>query len=462
MISLDKKYHFWLLVISGCLVIAGTIFILNIPSQIKQGENGQKAIQILDDMRRPFLEIKEAESRLIETGNIKSAYSDFSKAVESADSRLFRYKQLAQYNPDLFRNVVQLSKVYEEWVITERYLFDYYHAISFYDMGIANEGFLNTMSRLGDGEIPIHKDIDLGRNANRMLYIMAGLLFVYMIGLIFLQQQARARTFQILLRDRLSALKLAEEKSGELEAALLKAESASRAKSEFLANMSHELRTPLNSVIGFSEVLTEGLAGSITDEQKEYTQYIWKSGKHLLSLINDILDLSKIEAGKMELELSEFDIKELIQGSMLMFKEKAIKHKIKFTSYIPDDMGVVTADAVKIKQALLNLLGNAFKFTGDGGSVRVAARRVKSEEPGDFDYIEITVEDTGIGISPEDQKILFQPFQQLESTLTKKYAGMGLGLSISKRIVELHGGRIWVESEEGKGSRFIFIIPVRK
>ena len=242
----------------------------------------------------------------------------------------------------------------------------------------------------------------------------------------------------------------------------MKAESASRAKSEFLANMSHELRTPLNSVIGFSEVLTKGLAGDITDKQKEYTQDIWKSGKHLLRLINDILDLSKIEAGKMELELSEFDIKELIQGSMLMFKEKAIKHKIKFTSYIPDDMGVVTADAVKIKQALLNLLGNAFKFTGDGESGARAARRVKSEEPGDFDYIEITVEDTGIGISPEDQKILFQPFQQLESTLTKKYAGMGFGLSISKRIVELHGGRIWVESEEGKGSRFIFIIPVRK
>ena len=146
-------------------------------------------------MRRPFLEIKEAESRLIETGNIKSAYSDFSKAVESADSRLFRYKQLAQYNPDLFRNVVQLSKVYEEWVITERYLFDYYHAISFYDMGIANEGFLNTMSRLGDGEIPIHKDIDLGRNANRMLYIMAGLLFVYMIGLIFFTATGKGSHF---------------------------------------------------------------------------------------------------------------------------------------------------------------------------------------------------------------------------------------------------------------------------
>jgi signal transduction histidine kinase len=269
----------------------------------------------------------------------------------------------------------------------------------------------------------------------------------------------------------------------ELEEAKILAEGANRAKSEFLANMSHELRTPLNSVIGFSEVLTEGLAGDITDKQREYIQDIWESGKHLLRLINEILDLSKIEAGMMELELSEFEIKELIQGSMLMFKEKAIKHKIKFTSDIPDDTGIVTADAVKIKQVLLNLLGNAFKFTDDGGSVSVQARKVqgskfKIQDSGkkvaqniesgilnlesDAEFIEISVTDTGIGISQEDQKKLFKPFQQLESPLTKKYEGTGLGLSISKRIVELHGGRIWVKSEEGKGSMFIFVIPVRK
>lgn len=492
MINLDSKYHFWFFIILGCLIFAGAIFLLNIPSKIKQGENGQKAIQMLDAMRRPFLEIREIENRLIKT-NDKKAHDDFSNAVKTANSLLLQYKESAQYNPELLNSVNELSKGYEIWITSERHLFDDYKDASSNNLLMKNKHisdeatlavslFLKTMNKLGEGEVPIHKDIDMGRNANRMLYIMVVLLFVYIVSLVFLQQQAKARTLQILLHDRSSALKLVEEKSRELEAALLEVESVesvSRAKSEFLANMSHELRTPLNSIIGFSEVLTEGLAGSITDEQKEYVLNIWNSGRHLLRLINDILDLSKMESGNMELELSEFDIKEFIQGSMLMFREKAIKHKIKFTSDIPDDIGVVTADAVKIKQALLNLLGNAFKFIDDGGAVRVAARRVKSEEKippippltkggeggfpelRDFDFIEISVEDTGIGISQEDQKKLFQPFQQLESAITKKYEGTGLGLRISKSIVELHGGRIWVESEEAKGSRFIFAIPIK-
>jgi PAS domain S-box-containing protein len=233
------------------------------------------------------------------------------------------------------------------------------------------------------------------------------------------------------------------------------AEAANRAKSDFLANMSHELRTPLNSVIGFSRVLKKEFFGKLNDKQAEYVTYIEDSGKHLLGLINDILDLSKVEAGKMTLDASPIVLKDVIQASVTMLKEKALRHNIRLSFDIePGLEETIGADDRKVKQILFNLLSNAVKFTPDGGSVTLTASK-------ESDAVRICVADTGIGIKAEDMSKLFSEFTQLESAYTKKYEGTGLGLALTKRLVELHGGRIWVESEEGKGSRFFFTLPCR-
>jgi signal transduction histidine kinase/HAMP domain-containing protein len=238
-----------------------------------------------------------------------------------------------------------------------------------------------------------------------------------------------------------------EEKSAELEA-------ASRHKSEFLANMSHELRTPLNAIIGFSEVLSERMFGELNPKQAEYIQDIHASGRHLLSLINDILDLSKIEAGRMELELDRFSLPATLENALTLVRERAERHGLAIGLAVDPRVGELTGDERKIKQILLNLLSNAVKFTPEGGKIEVAVA------PADG-VVEISVSDTGIGIKPEDQEIIFEEFRQAGGDYARKREGTGLGLALARRFVELHGGRIWVKSEVGKGSTFTFTIPVR-
>jgi GAF domain-containing protein len=237
-----------------------------------------------------------------------------------------------------------------------------------------------------------------------------------------------------------------EDKSRQLEA-------ASQHKSEFLANMSHELRTPLNAIIGFSEVLTDRMFGELNEKQDEYLKDIHASGQHLLSLINDILDLSKVEAGRMELELTDFNLPATLDNALTLVRERAGRRGIALRLTVDERLEQIRADERKVRQVVLNLLSNAIKFTPEDGRIEVGAVHVDR-------MVEISVSDTGVGIAPEDQAAIFEEFRQV-GTAAKKVEGTGLGLALSRKFVELHGGRIWVKSELGAGSTFTFTIPMR-
>ena len=255
---------------------------------------------------------------------------------------------------------------------------------------------------------------------------------------------------------RLAAIQLeakVEARTRELQAANARLEEASHFKSEFLTNMSHELRTPLNSIIGFSELLEDQGFGPLTEKQNRYVRNVWTSGKHLLDLINDILDLSKVEAGKIELHMETFSLREALGAALTMVRPQAVKKKISLRSEIVPETRV-TADPLRFKQIMYNLLSNAIKFTPEGGQVSVAARTVEDA------FVEIAVTDTGIGIKAEDVPRLFQEFIQLDSFLGKQHEGTGLGLALTKRLVELHGGKIWAESPgPGQGTTFTLTLP---
>jgi signal transduction histidine kinase len=229
-------------------------------------------------------------------------------------------------------------------------------------------------------------------------------------------------------------------------------EIANQHKSEFLANMSHELRTPLNAIIGFSEVLIERMFGELNEKQDDYLKDIFSSGKHLLSLINDILDLSKIEAGRMELDVENFDVPAALGNALTLVRERAQRHGIALGLQVAPELGAIRADERKFKQILLNLLTNAVKFTPDGGKVEVRAGLRDG-------VLEVAVSDTGIGIAQADQAAVFEEFKQVGRHYTNKQEGTGLGLALTRRFVELHGGTLTLESAPGQGSTFTFTLP---
>jgi PAS domain S-box-containing protein len=304
-----------------------------------------------------------------------------------------------------------------------------------------------------------------------------------------MEKRVTERTAQLRLTNEKLKIKIDEHylMDQELRRAKEVAEVASKAKSEFLANMSHELRTPLNHIIGFTELVVDKNFGDLNGTQEEYLGDVLDSSKHLLLLINDILDISKVEAGKLKFEPSKVDLKTLLENSLVMFKEKTFKHGIDLSIAIDHIPETITADELKLKQILYNLLSNAVKFTPDDGKIVLTARMVdcvvrpglrwedseelciieehidasKTVETECRKCVELSVSDTGIGIKSEHQEKIFDPFEQIDGSSSRKYQGTGLGLSLTKKFVELHGGKIWVESKgEGKGSTFSFTIPI--
>ena len=269
------------------------------------------------------------------------------------------------------------------------------------------------------------------------------------LGRAFNDMSAKLQSTYATLEQRIA------EKTAHLQKAVSALERANKMKSEFLANMSHELRTPLNAIIGFAEVLRDKISGELNDEQLDHVHDIHSSGLHLLQMINDILDLSKIEAGRMELQYETFPIREAIEDVYTILKGLANKKHLELKTTILTEVKSIDADRVKFKQILYNLLSNAIKFTPENGGITLEACITED------DMLQVSVSDTGIGVKPEDQEKIFKEFWQADSSFARKYEGTGLGLALTKRIVEMHSGKLWFESEYGKGSIFYFTLPLK-
>ena len=626
----------WLHALVLCFAFGAITLALKLPQHIVRGEKGQRAIQMLDAMRPPFLAVKEAEVRFLATGDKIFITRDFTKASESANSLLAQYKQLASYNPELSKHVAELAQVLEDWLAAEQNLFTASpdplsdkenqagekHTHRW--LNAAAAGFLSTMTKLGEGEESLHDDIGNGRRATRIILPLLGFSFFYMLGLVFFKQRARRRTLErsrdeleLQVRMRTASLqdanrdlkrqkeiqellkelsqditrldvdsllkKLTERvrevfkvdicdvrvrdeevwkvmgvsgiepkktqsdstatargrsrwildnrrpllihditKTGQFSGGesirkvgvrgyigvpifarggdvigILRAltygpretspeevdllqlmangtgialenakllehirqqaqtlEQANRQQADFTAMIAHDLRSPLTNVIGIAEMMKDDMLGPVNEEQKKWLGKIGANVRNLVNLVSDFLDLSKLEAGHIELTKKLVYIEELIENNLESYQLLGQDKKITFTISLDLYLPTIDADPRRLGQVLSNLLSNAVKFTPEGGQIEVGARVADSRS------VNFWVRDTGIGIPKEEIGNLFEKYKQASNTKNGSYEGTGLGLVICKMIVETHGGRIWIDSEEEKGTTVFVSLPV--
>jgi len=484
-VSIYAKLLIAFLVLAGLLVIIGTVGLLEL------GAVNQRAEDLVKIQR------KIAAYRQLQHGTTAQLYSVASALVVPDERTLdATLRQLNQFGYDLDRLqfvaqdeveiMERVRKDYEEFIkvvadvvelvrtgkVTEGRAAQIGRAGSLADRlerltnELVNKAEADMLARVDDSQ-------DDFRQSQRIVigFVVGGLLLAlglgYSLSLSLITPVKKmggrfdelaagdfSRHVEVSNRDELGALAANLNRiSDELGRLYRQLESANRHKSEFLANMSHELRTPLNAVIGFSEVLKDRMFGELNDKQADYVNDIHGSGKHLLSLINDILDLSKIEAGRMELELADFHLPAVLDTAITLVRERAMSHGIAVSLEVAAEVGSIRADERKVKQVMLNLLSNAVKFTPEGGSVRVGARM-------NGQAVEVWVADTGAGIATEDQALVFEEFRQVGRDSARKAEGTGLGLALVKKFVELHGGTIRLESALGQGSTFAFTLPV--
>ena len=432
---------------------------------------------MLDSMRHPFLTIKETEVRLMNTGDAESALRDFTKGVISGNTLIVRYQRLAEYNPELFRRVAQLSETYQGWVAAEQHLFDHFldslpgenspasreHILK--DLAIASSGFLSTMTVLGDGEEPTHADIASGRRATHVLLLLLSALFFYLIGLVFLQQRAKTRLLQktasdleLLVETRTAELREAnkdlQQEIAERKLAQEALEKANETQADFAAMIAHDLRSPLTATMSTATMLEDGLFGAVTEEQKKWLVKVQLNIRGLVDHVNDFLDLSKLEAGHIQLSKEKVHMDQLIHESADNYLALAREKKISLRTRIDPMLPHINADPRRLDQVLSNLLSNAIKFTPEGGEIEVGAACETGVEA------RLWVRDTGMGIPPQETEQIFQKYRQASNANEAKQKGTGLGLVICKMIVEAHGGKILAESEEGKGTTFTVTIPL--